>query len=242
MWHCVFTSLTTEEECIPSDRCPPRPSIGENKEAALGERWCSPSCTADLINSQENCTAAFGDKGAWWDSQIERCMLPQWGQACVDLEDATWFPGRNYRPGVLDTQGKCEAGRCSLDNRLSATECASVASCTKQCSLCRPQNWGSTLCYSTTISTLNDCNTEGGEWDATHAKCVFDNFRTEDSCMAASNGTYTFESCETQSITNCASMLGMTTFAQARLQCYANRWDQCETQTACESSGDCDDW
>jgi hypothetical protein len=91
MWHCVFTSLTTEEQCIPSDVCPPRPSIGENKEAALGDRWCAPSCTADLITDQQNCTALGADvPGVWWASQIERCMLPHWGQACVALPDTTW--------------------------------------------------------------------------------------------------------------------------------------------------------
>ena len=242
MWHCIFGSLTTEEECIPSDLCPPRPSIGENKEAALGERWCSPSCTADLINSQETCTSVYGEMGAWWDSTIERCLLPMWGQECVNFADATWFPGRSFRPGILDTQGTCEAGRCSMDPRLSAAECSSVASCTKQCSKCRPLNWGSTLCYSSEVSSEMECNENGGEWDVTHSKCVYDNFRTEDSCMAAGNGNYTFESCETQDITQCASMIGMSTFAQERLQCYANRWDQCETQLECEASGDCDDW
>jgi len=153
------------------------------------------------------------------------------------------FPGRNFRPGVLNTQGACEAGRCSLDMRLSASECASVSSCTKQCSKCRPLNWGSTLCYASGVAQESDCQTAGGKWDVTHGKCVFDNFRTQDSCLGAGNGTYTYEACEQQTdIEQCASMTGMSAFAQARLQCYANRWDQCETQAECEASGDCDDW
>lgn len=153
------------------------------------------------------------------------------------------FPGRNFRPGVLDTQSVCEAGRCSLDSRLSASECASVSSCTKQCSKCRPLNLGSTLCYAAGILSQGDCQLQSGTWDVTHSKCVFDNYRTEDSCLGAGNGTNVFEACEQQhDMEQCASMTDMSAFAQARLQCYANRWDQCETQQECVASGDCNDW
>lgn len=143
---------------------------------------------------------------------------------------------------MLDTQEKCEAGRCSLDSRLSAAECTSISSCTKQCSKCRSRDYGANVCFDDTVATQEDCNTEDGDWDSDHSKCVFDNFRTQDDCLAAGNGTYTFEQCEDQSIAQCSAMTGMSTFAQTRLQCYANRWDQCETQGECETTGDCDDW
>jgi hypothetical protein len=86
------------------------------------------------------------------------------------------------------------------------------------------------------------CALDNGEWDLDNELCIYDMFRTEDECYGAANGTYIFESCEELDISVCSTMLGLSAFAQERLQCYTNQWDVCETEVECLAAGDCNDW
>lgn len=178
-----------------------------------------------------------------WDNSRGACRVWNlWGQQCASRNDTEWFPGRNYAPGRFETQMKCEAGRCNIDDRLNAEQCASVASCTMPCSKCRAHNWGNTLCHDPSIMTEMDCHNEGGQWSMYPSICAFDDLRSPAEC-AVRNGTL-FESCEqlsTMQCSNAAAHLSSMSVANY-LQCYVNLWDQCETQAECEASGVCDDW
>ena len=234
LWHCVFGTLTAEEDCLPLRVCAPRPGLEENRELALGDRYCGSSCTLRDQDSTFNCSAV----GGWWNSQTARCTLPLDREACLELdaEFAEWFPGRTFRPGVLHTQSLCEKGRCSTDARLSVEECETTAACTKTCSQCVPMIPGTTICHTSAVDETA-CT---GIYDQKYQACVFTHLHTEDECMAASNGNYTFESCQNACTTAVTSTL--SPLAASRLLCYLNRWQTCNTQQECEASGDCSDW
>lgn len=233
LWHCVFNTLLTEDECLPPETCPSRPA------GYVGERHCPSSCIETAATSMEECA---GIDGAWWNNAISKCELQLTPTDCAMRGNTTeYYYGRIFRPGHLDTEEKCAEGRCSVDPMLTAAQCADpiYSRCSKPCHKCRARNYGSNLCYSEDYVLMEDCLVKDGEWNAEHSTCIFDFYRTEDECMANNN---TFVQCEDLDISQCTSMTTFTGLAREKLQCYANYWDQCESSTECESVGDCNDW
>lgn len=237
-WHCVFPSLTTEEECIPADLCGGRQdiSVAGSYDDALGERWCSPLCVATLKTTEELCVG----QDVWWNTDKNLCQVHAWKQECLDhpVGNTTWFSGRQFRPGRFTTQGQCDEGRCSVDHRMTAAQCAAYASCTKPCAVCRPRDWDKKLCHNDGHDQ-SSCEANDGTWDITHNTCIYDQFRTQADCQGQG---HTFEQCESLSLDTCANGGTLSTVGKAHLQCWVNQWDQCSTQAKCEATGDCDDW
>lgn len=293
-WHCTFPSLNTEELCIPASLCGTRPDISTaGAHDALGERWCSASCTVPLATTDQECTDVMGKRWenvpeyvrthlrglrrttrnlshkdlnhyvslvendlhrsssaelvetllnkqaidiewTWWDG--EKCHTHLWGNQCANHTNTTWFPGRQFQPGAFEDQTTCEAGRCSIDHRMSAAQCTAYASCTKQCSRCRSHEWGKVLCYNHEHNQTV-CSNNNGYWNLDHSVCIYDDLRTETDCTTEG---HTFEACESLTANVCAG--GLSTLGNTLLQCYVNRWDQCNTEEECTGTGDCDDW
>lgn len=233
-WECMLLNITAQEDCVPSALCPSSNSNSGN------EIYCDSFCHNPSITNQTACFAS----GGFWDGNVRNgiCKRYEFGQNGLNCSGSfTLHQGRSWRIGTFDTQETCVVGRCSINPSLNATECASTGACNMPCPACRSQNWGKKLCYfETANSTL--CSSKTGKFHSNISICSLDNVLDVNTC---DNLNGTFQTCETLDKETCSlcqtSSVGCPV-VQSLLQCYVNAWDSCSNQSACQSSGICDDW
>jgi len=263
-WHCVFPDITSAEECIQEEYCEPpykHDWMGADY-VTVEERWCNSKCVLTTITNSTECEGQFGDHG-WlhWDNHVSEgdgyCNAGLWDQiSCESQNDTLWIPQRNYMAGSFNTEERCNEGMCSMNMYMNSTQCENLHACTMPCEMCRPMNWGSTLCYTMSMNETecqNDIE-QSGEWDYDYEICKFPNLNSRSLCEAES---YIYESCEDLNKDQCVvcqqegyddqilkrdSGNSSCAVCQGILQCYYNQWDQCTTEESCESSGMCNDW
>lgn len=185
----------------------------------------------------------------YWESNVETgdgyCQVGNlWGPSQCNGTALEWIPYKVYQRGMFDTQTKCDEGRCSIDDRMTADECNSTASCTKPCRKCRSSNWGSSLCFDPTITNTSLCIEEGGDMNTELNACLYEYLLDHDSCLAGGNNTRVFQQCEDLDLDTCSLCASGDSSCPVHsvLGCYINRWDTCNTKEECESSGQCPDW
>ena len=201
---------------------------------------------------QANETGMWDWNGYWWESNVKSgngyCQVWNlWGPDSCTGSELLWVPWRTYQRGMFENEGTCTTGRCSIDHRMTESECTSFASCNKPCGQCRSREWESTRCYDSTLTNSTDCANDGGEINNDFGYCEYAWISDSESCYAdegAENSTKTFETCKALDREACSlcDNDGTCSLNQTILDCHISQWESCETEEQCVDSGLCEDW
>jgi hypothetical protein len=249
---CSFPNLTTIANCLPPTICPDPENQYSNSTPRWMRQdyWCNGFCYIQEASvNASTCTAAQNETAnvfTVFDTNVASgdgvCKVyTLWGNEPCTSKGYTWYPGKVYRSGSFDTEDKCEAGMCTINPSMNSTECASMSSCNVPCPKCRPEFYGSTLCYSPS-QNQSDCENMGGNYDAGNEICRFSAYLSSQDCTS---NNHTFETCEDLNKTECIDCSldpESCRIHSGVLQCWLNRWDSCSDQEECEGSGFCNDW
>lgn len=239
--------FTNETDCVPDGLCPPS-SVNSGFQQVYS-RWCGATCYyPNALNSSTCANKTHAPIFTNWDISAKGgsgfCRVSYWNKQDCLSANATWFSGRYYADGILDTTTKCSAGECNMGSWFTQSQCTSLHFCNTPCKICVADDWSQgNLCFAKNVSSSNCTTNLGGQFVS--GICEFQWLNNRNSCESAG---HTFESCDdlTANLSLCSACQGGTNGCpitqNSILKCKVNNWGACPTQQQCQSTGICDDW
>eukprot|EP00127_Corallochytrium_limacisporum_P005839 Clim_evm4s213 gene=Clim_evmTU4s213 len=144
----------------------------------------------------------------------------------------TYYSGRWFERGMVDTQEKCEIGLCNHNEWLTAEECAQYSFCTWGCQGCTRDWWveGEDWVCTHTNETL--CDEDNDTWDESLELCIASSVTSRGECDG------TVAECTDYDEDECSSN-GLV--SGGYLACRYD-WRQCLDEAECLEQGECSDW